>query len=275
MPGAADAAAAADVAAFATAIRRHALRMTHRAGSSHIGGCLSLADILAVLYCRALRVDPARPDWPARDRVVLSKGHATAVLYAALAERGFFPAARLEEYCVDGSALTGHVNHAGVPGVEVSTGSLGHGLAIACGMALAGRAAATPYRAFALLSDGECDEGSIWEAALFAPHHRLGNLTAIIDANGIQSFGHVSEVLDLEPLADKWRAFGWRVAEVDGHDLAALEDALGGPQGERPLAVIARTVKGKGVDFMEDKLLWHYRSANAEELARALDALQR
>lgn len=261
-----------DIATFAARIRRHALCMVHRAGASHIGTCLSMADVLAVLYCRTLRIDPQRPNWPGRDRFVLSKGHGAAILYAALAERGFFPVKWLDRYCADGSPLTGHINHLGVPGVEVSTGSLGHGLSIGCGMALAGRAASDPYRCFVLLSDGECDEGAIWEAALFAPHHRLGNLTVIIDYNKIQSFGTVAEVLNLEPLVDKWRAFGWRVLEIDGHDLVAVNSALrsADASADRPLALIAHTVKGKGVSFMEDDLLWHYRNPDAEQLAAAL-----
>ena len=235
-----------------------------------------MADLLAVLYCRTLRLDPRRPDWQGRDRFVLSKGHGAAIVYAALAERGFFPVERLDRFCDCGSPLTGHINHVGVPGVEVSTGSLGHGLSIGCGMALAGRTAPDQYRCFVLLSDGECDEGSTWEASLFAPHHRLGNLTAIIDYNKIQSFGTVAEVLDLDPLADKWRAFGWRVLEIDGHDLAAIDIALedAGTGNDRPLVVIAHTVKGKGVSFMEDDLLWHYRAPDAEQLAKALQEVE-
>lgn len=261
-----------EIATFAAKIRRHALCMVHRAGASHIGSCLSMADLLAAFYCRTLKVDANRPDWPGRDRFVLSKGHGAAILYAALAERGFFPLDWLDRYCTNGSPLTGHVNHLGVPGVEVSTGSLGHGLSIGCGMALAGRAASVPFRCFVLLSDGECDEGSTWEAALFAPHHRLGNLTAIVDYNKIQSFGDVADVLSLEPLADKWRAFGWKVLEIDGHDLVAINAALGSVDAgaERPLALIAHTVKGKGVSFMENELLWHYRNPDADQLASAL-----
>lgn len=265
------------VAAFARRIRGHALRMVHHAQASHVGTCLSMADLLAVLYCRTLRLDPRRPDWRGRDRFVLSKGHGAAILYAALAERGFFPVERLDRFCDRGSPLTGHVNHADVPGVEVSTGSLGHGLSIGCGMALAGRTAPERSRCFVLLSDGECDEGSTWEAALFAPHHRLGNLTVIIDYNKIQSFGTVAEVLDLNPLADKWRAFGWRVMEIDGHDLAAIDGALkdAGTDNDHPLVVIAHTVKGKGVSFMEDDLFWHYRAPDAEQLAMALQEVER
>jgi transketolase len=270
---------ATDYRALATRIRRSVLRMTHKAKASHVGTSFSMADILAVLYGQGgvLRVDPRRPDWPDRDRFLLSKGHGAAGAYAALAERGFFPLEWLDTYCEDGSRLAGHITHHGVPGVEVSTGSLGHGLSIACGMAVAGKADGRPYRVFALLSDGECDEGSIWEAVLFAPHHRLDNLVAIVDYNKIQSFGTVKEVLDLEPLADKWRAFGWAVREVDGHDHAQVEEALGLVpwQPGRPSVLIAHTVKGKGVSFMEDKLLWHYRSVDVQELAQALDELDR
>jgi transketolase len=176
---------------LARRIRAHALRMVHRANASHIGGCLSLTDILAVLYGMILRIDPANPDWEERDRVIVSKGHAAAALYATLAECGFFPIQWLDQYCANGSPLAGHVTHHGVPGVEASTGSLGHGLSLACGVALAGKSDRQAYRVFALLSDGECDEGSIWEAVLFAPHHHLDNLVAIVDYNKIQSFGTV------------------------------------------------------------------------------------
>ncbi|MBN2446033.1 MAG: transketolase [Phycisphaerae bacterium] len=257
---------------LARRIRVRALRMVNRAVAPHIGGCLSVADILAVLYGRVLRVDPAQPDWPERDRMVLSKGHAAAALYAVLAERGFFPAEWLETYSLDGTRLAGHVTHYGVPGVDFSSGSLGHGLSVACGMALAGRGV---FRAFAVLSDGECDEGSTWEAALFAPHHKLDNLIAIVDYNKIQSFGTVAEVLDLEPFADKWRAFGWSTHEVDGHDTEALQRVLSGLPREpgKPTAIIAHTVKGKGVSFMENKLLYHYRTPNDEAFAQALAEL--
>lgn len=261
-----------DAAALARDIRCHALRMVHRANASHIATCLSMADLLAVLYGRVLRIDASRPDDPTRDRFILSKGHGAAGLYAALALCGFFPVEQLETYCADGSALAGHATHHGVPGVEVSTGSLGHGLPIGCGMALAGKREGAAYRTFVLMSDGECDEGSVWEAALFAGHHKLDNLVAIIDYNKIQSFGTVKQVLDLEPFADKWRAFGWFVLEVDGHDVHAIEQALDvlPPEHNRPTCIIAHTVKGKGVPLMEDKLLWHYRPPNAEQLEAAL-----
>src|SRR5882724_6014849 len=256
--------------ALARRIRRHAICMTARARSAHVGTSLSMADLLAVLYGRVLRVRPQEPEWPGRDRFILSKGHGCAGLYAALAECGFFPLAWLEDFCADGSRLTGHASHVGVPGVEVSTGSLGHGLPIACGMALAFRREKAPVRVFALLSDGECDEGSVWEAALFAGHHGLDNLTIVVDYNKIQS-------LRLEPLAAKWRAFGWAAREIDGHDVAAIDQVLGAVPAEagRPSCVIANTVKGRGVSFMENRLLWHYRSPDPEELQLALAEIDR
>ena len=262
-------------AELARAIRAHALRMVHRANASHIGTCLSIADILAVLYGSVLRIDPQRPDWPERDRFILSKGHGAAIFYAVLAERGFFPVAWLEDYCRDGGRLCGHVTSTGVPGVEVSTGSLGHGLSIASGMALAAKRGGSPARVFVVLSDGELDEGSTWEAVLFAAHHRLDNLVAVVDYNRIQSFGRVAEVLDLDPLADKWRAFRWGVREIDGHDQAAIAAALGAVPLEagRPSVLVAHTVKGKGVSYMEDKLLYHYRAPRGEDLDKALAEL--
>ncbi len=257
---------------LARTIRAHALRMVHKATSSHIGTCLSMADILAVLYSGILRVDPIRPDWPDRDRFILSKGHGAAIGYAVLAERGFFPVEWLNTYCQDGSKLPGHITSHGVPGVEVSTGSLGHGLPIGCGMALAGKREGKPYRVFVMLSDGELDEGSNWEAILFAPQHCLDNLVAIVDYNKIQAFGKVKEVLDLDPLADKWRAFRWAVREIDGHNYKQIEDVLASVPFEsgKPSAIIAHTVKGKGVSFMENQPAWHYKSPNDEQLAQAL-----
>lgn len=260
---------------LARRMRIHAVRMVHHANASHIGTCLSAADVLAVLYSGILRVDAGRPRWDERDRFILSKGHGAAAMYAVLAERGFFPLDWLARYCDDGAPLAGHLTHHGVPGVDFSTGSLGHGLSLGCGVALAAKRDGRPYRAFVLLSDGECDEGSTWEPALFAPHHRLDNLVAIVDYNKIQSFGRVQDVLDLEPLADKWRAFGWAVREIDGHDHGQIRTTLEAVpfEGGRPSAVIAHTVKGKGVSFMENELLWHYRSPNREQLARALAEL--
>lgn len=264
-----------DTQKLATDIRADILRMVHSANASHVGSCLSAADILAVLYGSVLRVDPSQMRSRARDRFILSKGHAAAAIYAVLAECGFFPCAWLETYCQDGSPLTGHVNHQGVPGVEVSTGSLGHGLSIGCGMALAGKRDAESYRVFVLLSDGECDEGSTWEAALFAPHHRLDNLVAIVDYNKIQSFGTVKDVLELDSLRDKLSAFRWSVKEIDGHSHADLEATLRQVPFEpgKPSCIIAHTVKGKGVSFMENQLLWHYRSPNKAELTQALAEL--
>lgn len=260
-----------DAADFARCIRSHALQMVATAKASHIGSCLSAADVLAMLYAEVLRIDPARPDWPERDRFILSKGHAAAILYATLAERGFFPVEQLSTYSADGSPLTGHVSHK-VPGVEVSTGSLGHGLPIGCGLALGAKRKHENWRTIVLLSDGELDEGSNWEAALFAGHHGLDQLVAIVDYNKIQSFGSVKDVLDLEPLADKWRAFRWEVRELNGHDLPALRDALTHTpfQPGRPSVIIAHTVKGKGVSFMENDLLWHYRSPDQKQLTVAM-----
>jgi transketolase len=258
-------------ACLAWRLRQHVLEMTSRAKSSHIGTNFSMAELLAVLYTRILRVDPANAEWPDRDRFILSKGHGCAALYAVLAERGFFPKAWLDTFYGDGSVLAGHATHKGVPGVEVSTGSLGHGLSLGTGMALAAKRDGRAYCTYVLLSDGECDEGSTWEAILFASHHQLDNLVAIVDYNKIQSLGTVEEVLALEPFAEKWCAFGWATREVDGHDVGAVESVLAAVPFERgkPSCVIAHTVKGKGVSFMENKLLWHYRTAQNDELTAA------
>jgi transketolase len=257
---------------LARRIRRHSVLMTSRANASHIGSSLSMADLLAVLYSEFLRFDPQRPDWPDRDRFILSKGHGCAALYAVLAETGYFPVERLETFYQDGSPLAGHATHKDVAGVEVSTGSLGHGLSLGTGMALAGKRDGKSHRVWVLLSDGECDEGSTWEPALFAPHHRLDNLIAMVDYNKIQSFGTVKEVLDLEPLADKWRAFGWGVREIDGHDLAAIREAFAAVPfaPDRPSCIVAHTIKGKGVSYMENQLLWHYRAPRGADLETAL-----
>ena len=255
--------------ALAARLRVHALRMVHKAKASHIGSCLSLADIMAVLYGRILQVDPANPAEAHRDKLYMSKGHAAAVLYAALAERGFIPVEELAHYNQDCSRLTGHVNSA-VPGVELSTGSLGHALPVAVGATMAADRLALRGRVICILSDGDCDEGSNWEAFLIAGHHKLGRLTVIIDYNKIQSFGRTADVLDLEPFADKLAAFRWRVKELDGHDLGAVEAALREPAGDQPLAIIAHTVKGKGVSWMEDRLEWHYKSPSDEQLLQAL-----
>jgi transketolase len=259
---------------LALSIRKRALSMIHAAGSSHLGSSLSMADILAVLYSGVLNVSPENVDSPDRDRFILSKGHACAALYAVLAERGFLPVEWLETFYQNGSKLAGHATTS-VPGIEVSTGSLGHGLSIACGIALAAKRDGHSYRIFTILSDGECDEGSVWEAALFAAHHGLDNLTVIIDYNKIQSLGNVRDVLQLEPFGAKWQAFGWSVAEIDGHDHQKLIETLLHARDEnpKPYCIIAHTLKGKGVPFMENQLLWHYRSPNADEYSRALEAL--
>jgi transketolase len=229
-----------------------------------------MADILAVLYGKVLRVRPNEPRWPERDRFILSKGHAGAGVYAALAESGFFPVELLDRHYQNGSNFSGHVSHRGVPGVELSTGSLGHGLSVGCGMAYAGKLDGAAWRVFVLLSDGECDEGSNWEAILFASHHRLTNLVAIVDYNKVQSLDTVANTLGLEPFADKWASFGWEVAEIDGHDHDALEAALERRPEDKPLCVLAHTVKGRGVSFMEGQVLWHYRTARGAEFDAAM-----
>lgn len=235
-----------------------------------------MVEILVTLYGRILRYDPARPDWKDRDRLIVSKGHGAAAVYAVLAECGFFPKEKLETFCLNGGGLSGHVTRDCAAGVEISTGSLGHGLPIGCGMALAGKRANQDYRTYVILSDGELDEGSNWESILFAPHHQLSRLTVIVDYNRIQSFGSVEEVLELEPLADKFRAFGWEPREVDGHDFDALEQSLQlGAANGRPIAVIARTVKGRGVDFMENELQWHYRSVKENQMDAALSQVRK
>jgi transketolase len=248
--------------------------MTSSGGSSHVGAAFSTADILAVLYGRVLRYLPENPAWPERDRFILSKGHAGAAVYATLAEVGFFSPADLSQHYQDGSIFSGHVSHKGVPGVEVSTGSLGHGLGVAVGMAKALQMRSASARTFALLSDGECDEGSTWEAALFASHHRLSKLVAIVDYNKIQSLATVAETLALEPFRAKWESFGWRVLEVDGHDYTRIDEAVSAPPASSPTVIIAHTVKGKGVSFMENTVLWHYRTARGEEFDRALAELE-
>ncbi|MGA3010665.1 MAG: transketolase [Terracidiphilus sp.] len=258
----------------AQSLRARTVRMVHRARASHLGSCLSMADIVACLYWNALRVDPERPSWPERDRFILSKGHGAAMVYAALAERGFFPVGELETYCELGSRLTGHIT-SGVPGVELSSGSLGHGLPVGCGIALAAKREKLTFRTVVLCSDGELDEGSNWEAILFAPQYELDNLLLIVDYNKIQSFGRVKDVLDLEPLADKFRAFRWAVREVDGHNMQQLADTFAELPFEpgRPNLVLAHTIKGKGVSFMEDQLAWHYKTPDVKQVETAMREL--
>lgn len=259
-----------DTRALAKRIRLHAVRMTSAGGSSHIGSVLSMADILAVLYGGVLQFDPQKPAWVDRDRFILSKGHGGAGVYAALAEAGFFPISKLATHCQDGSDLSGHVSHKGVPGVEFSTGSLGHGLSVGAGMAYAAMLDGRRHRVVVVISDGECDEGSNWEAILFAAHHKLDRLVVIVDYNKLQSLKSVADTLGLEPFAEKWRAFGWDVREINGHDHDAIRDATEAHSGDgRPRCVIAHTLKGKGVSFMEGSVVWHYRSPRGAEFAAA------
>jgi transketolase len=256
----------------AASIRRASLRMVHAARLGHPGGDLSCADILATLYFHVLRVDPANPHDPARDRFILSKGHASAALYATLAEAGFIPLGDLDTYMQPLSLLNGHPDRNKVPGVEANTGPLGHGLPIAVGTALAAKMDGAACRTFVLTGDGELQEGSNWEAIMAASQFGLDNLTAIVDRNRLQQGDTTERTIALEPLADRWRAFGWGVVEVDGHDVSALAtafDALPAVQG-RPTCVIARTFKGRGISFIEDRVEWHHRVPTDAELAAAL-----
>lgn len=261
---------------FAKDIRLRALELCYQKRTSHIGGALSVADILAVLYGGMLAISAEDADNPDRDRLFYSKGHACSALYAALELRGFFPGLDLlQEFTENGSYFTSHINHR-LAGVELSTGSLGHALGVSCGSALAGMRRGKAHHVFTIVSDGELDEGSNWEAILFAAHHGLDNLVLIVDYNKIQSFGAVADVMALEPLADKFNAFNWSVTEVDGHSIAALEHAIGSAKttrAGRPHCIIAHTVKGKGITFMENDLAWHYRSPKDADYAAALAEL--
>ena len=259
---------------LATKTREHCLRMTHRGKSGHVGSMLSMAEILSVLYTRVLRVDPQSPDWPKRDRFILSKGHGGGAVYAVLGELGFFPKDWFEGYYRDAGKLMGHISHH-VPGVEFSTGSLGHGLPVAVGMALAARRARKRHRIICLVSDGDCDEGSTWEALLFAAQHRLDNLTVIVDYNKVQALGFSRDVLDLEPFARKIEDCHWAVKEVDGHDVVAVDNAMAKLPFEsgKPSWLICHTIKGKGVSFMENTVACHYGSVDDRQLAQALQEL--
>ncbi len=265
-----------DTQQLAQKIRMHVLNMTSQGGSSHIGSAFSSADILAVLYGGVLNVDPAEPKKATRDRFILSKGHAGAVVYAALAETGFFPVEKLQTHYQEGSDLSGHVSHKGIPGVEFSTGSLGHGLPVGTGMAKAAKLRGDNHRIVVLLGDGECDEGSNWEAILFASHHKLDNLVAIVDYNKLQSLTTIAETLGLEPFTDKWRSFGWNVVEAEGHNHESLQECLSAKvvKTDQPTCVIAHTIKGQGVSFMENSVLWHYRTARGEEFDSARKELE-
>ncbi len=253
-------------------MRRRLLKMIVDAGQGHPGGDLSATDIIASLYFDILRIDPARPDAPDRDRFVMSKGHCTGALYSALAGAGFFPESELDTYLKPQSRLNGHPNRNYLPGVETNTGPLGHGFPVGVGIAVAGQIDAAGYRVFVLTGDGELQEGSMWEAAMFAGHRGLGNLTVIVDRNGLQQGARTEDTNTLEPLGDKWTAFGWEVVHVDGHDhaalLAALDDA-GRPR-SKPRCIIARTVKGHGVSYMMDQAGWHHGVPSAEQYDLAM-----
>jgi transketolase len=262
----------AELAARARTVRATTVRMAHEGRTPHVGSALSAVDLLVALYFRALRIDPSRPSTgPADDRFILSKGHGCISYYATLALRGYFPMSLLSTYAQNGSALAEHPSPKGIPGVEVATGSLGHGLSIAVGNALARRLRGATGRVFVLLSDGECNEGSVWEAAMFASGRKLDQLVVIVDYNKLQAMGRSDEVTGLHPLADKFRAFGFATREIDGHSLPEIVAALDEVPYEvdRPTAIVAHTIKGKGVSFMENDLEWHYRPPSAQDLERA------
>ena len=267
----------ADSESLALEIRRHAVRMASSGRSSHVGAVLSCADILAVLYTSTLPDRSERPGLAGSGPFHPEQGPRRLGDLRRPRRAGFFPRDWLETHYQDGSLLSGHVSHKGIPGVEISTGSLGHGLAIGAGMALSAKLAGSEWRTFVLMSDGECDEGSVWEAALFAAHHQLAGLVAMVDFNKIQSLAPVSETIRLEPFADKWRSFGWAVERIDGHDHAAMTEAFRrvplAP--DKPAFFLLDTTKGKGVSFMENSVLWHYRSPQGEEFTRAMSELER
>ena len=256
-------------------IRKDTLRMIADAKSCHVGSCFSCIDILTALYFHSLRINTQNPLWPQRDRFIMSKGHGVAALYVTLAKRGFCSPDVLQHYTKDGSLLAGHVTCTATPGIEASTGSLGHGLSIGVGMALALQKDQPQSKVYVLLSDGECDEGSTWEAALSAGHFGLDNLVAIVDYNKIQSYGAVAEVMGLEPFADKWRAFRFAVKELDGHDIPALIAAFDSLplQRGKPTLILAHTTKGKGVSFMENKMEWHYHTPTMQQVDLAVEEL--
>jgi transketolase len=268
--------AIAKLASLSNRLRRRSLQMVHRAGLGHPGGDLSAADILATLYLGVLRIDPLQPSAPGRDRFIMSKGHCSAAYYGVLAMAGFLPESALDTYMRPLSMLSGHPDRNKVPGVEANTGALGHGLPIAVGAAIAAKMDGAAWRTFVLTGDGELQEGSNWEAAMAAAHYGLDNLTLIVDRNGLQQGGATEPTMRLEPLAEKFRAFGWVVREVDGHDHAQLLSAFRALPFEpaKPNCVIAHTHKGKGVSFMEDRAEWHHRVPTAEEVAAAIGELE-
>lgn len=260
----------------ARTIRLTALKMIFAAQLGHPGGDMSVADILATLYFGVLRYDPGQPNAPWRDRFVMSKGHCTGAFYATLAEAGYFDRSWLDTYMGPLSMLNGHPNRNYLPGVETNTGPLGHGMPVAVGMAIAGKMDGADYRVFVVTGDGELQEGSNWEAGMTAGHRQLSNLTLVIDRNRLQQGARVEDTNTLEPLADKWRAFGWKVVEVDGHDPSQLHDVLGAPIGsrEKPLCVIAHTIKGRGISFMENEVKWHHGIPSRAQYEQALKELQ-
>ncbi len=260
---------------IAKKLRRHVITMIATAGSGHPGGSLSAADIITALYFRVLCHDPENPQWSERDRLILSKGHAAPILYAALAEAGYFPVAELETLRKLDSRLQGHADRKFTPGVEMSAGSLGMGLSFGIGVALAARLDSKTYRTYVLLSDGECEEGQTWEAALSAAHFKLDSLTAIVDYNGIQLSGWTRDIMNLEPFTRKWRAFGWQAIDIDGHDFAQILSACQGAEKVKgkPTIIVARTIKGKGVSFMENNVAFHGKAPTREEAERALKEL--
>jgi len=254
-------------------IRADILRMIHRAGSGHPGGSLSLVEILIHLYWNEMRIDPENPEWKDRDRLVLSKGHGAPALYAVLARRGFFPLEKLDDFRKFGSGLQGHPHMQSLTGVDCSTGSLGQGLGIAAGLALGLSLKKSPARVFCILGDGELQEGSIWESAMSVPFNKQTNLTVVIDRNHVQLDDAVERIMPLEPLADKWKAFGWAVVTCNGHDLKDIASAFS-RIAEKPLVIIAETVKGKGVSFMENSALWHGKAPDTRQLEEALEELK-
>jgi len=255
-------------------IRKYVIDSVYRAGSGHPGGSLSIADILSCLYFHEMRHDPKNPRWPDRDRLVLSKGHAAPALYAALAMSGYFPVEELKNLRKTGHFLQGHPCMLKVPGVDMSTGSLGQGLSVGIGMAIAGKLDEKDYRVFVILGDGEMDEGQVWEAAASASHHSLDNLIAILDRNGLQIDGHTEEILNLEPMQWRWRAFGWDVIEIDGHNIEEILDALHeADKNDKPTLIMAYTIKGKGVSFMEGSLSFHGKPPSDEQYLKAMSEL--
>ncbi len=264
----------AQLQATARDVRARVLTVASQSGCCHIGSSLSPVDLLVALYFRVMHIDPAKPEDPQRDRCILSKGHGALGLYATLEKRGYFPASYLDQYGKDNSVLAVHPVYHSAPGIEATSGALGHGLSLALGLALAARHDTATWKSYVVLSDGECDEGSIWEAAMLAGHLRVTNLVAIVDYNKIQSFGMTKDVLDLEPFTTKWESMGWEVHEVNGHDYAEIVNILEAPRTtDKPLVVIAHTIKGKGVSYMENTLDWHYKNLKPEDLPAALAEL--